>query len=100
MCVLLRDVLRLTFSAGSRSCIGWKFAYVLSLSSFDSLNHPQSRVIEMQEFLVSLLSNFEFSVPDNAKRIRRDRSGFVTPMVEGEECKGAQLPLTVSVLVH
>lgn len=52
----------------------------------------------MQEFLVTLLSNFEFSFPRDAKRIKRDRSGVMTPMVEGEESKGAQLPMKVSVV--
>jgi len=70
-----------TFSGGVRSCIGWRFA-----------------VVEMQAFLITLLSNFEFSIPEGAKDIRRDRSGVMTPMVVGEEDRGAQLPLQVTLL--
>lgn len=53
-------------------------------------------VLEMQTFLVALVSNFEFSSPDNAKRIIRHRSGSIVPMVEGEAHMGSQLPLKVS----
>ena len=52
----------------------------------------------MQAFLITLLSNFEFSIPEGAKGIRRDRSGVMTPMVVGEEDRGAQLPLKVTLL--
>jgi hypothetical protein len=52
----------------------------------------------MQAFLITLLSNFEFSIPDGGKDIRRDRSGVMTPMVVGEEDRGAQLPLKVTLL--
>lgn len=50
----------------------------------------------MQSFLVSLLLNFEFSVPAGAKEIKRLRAGVMTPVVEGEH--GAQMPLKVSLL--
>jgi len=70
-----------TFSGGPRSCIGWRFT-----------------VLETQAFLIDLLSNFEFSIPEGAKDIRRDRSGVMTPMIVGEEDRGAQLPLKVSLL--
>jgi len=71
----------LTFSAGVRGCIGWRFA-----------------VMEMQAFIIALISNFEFSFPKDAKRIIRTRSISIAPMVEGEADKGVQLPLEVRVI--
>lgn len=54
----------------------------------------------MQTFMTSLLLNFEFNIPDGAKRIRRDRAGLMTPMVEGELHLGTQLPLKVSIIAN
>ncbi|KAF5368790.1 hypothetical protein D9757_012275 [Collybiopsis confluens] len=68
-----------TFSAGIRACIGWRFA-----------------VIELQAFIVELLSNFEFSKTPQIDRIRREVAIAVVPTVEGEAEKGNQLPLRVT----
>jgi len=68
----------LTFSAGGRSCIGWRFA-----------------VAEIQAFLVTLIREFSFSVPEG-RNIRTARPGILVPMVIGEEDKGPQLPLTIT----
>jgi len=70
-----------SFSGGHRSCIGWRFA-----------------VIEMHTMLVTLVSQFSFSLPDNGQEIKRLRKISVFPVVVGEEDKGPQLPLKVTAL--
>ncbi|KAL0067434.1 hypothetical protein AAF712_005420 [Marasmius tenuissimus] len=66
----------LTFGAGVRACIGWRFA-----------------VLELQTFLVELISHFEFSPTPECDRIRRESCVVMTPMIEGE--KGARCLLRV-----
>jgi len=68
-----------TFSGGVRTCIGWRFA-----------------VFEIHMFLVTLIRQFEFALPNGAPQVRRWRSGFVIPVVEGQEHEGIQLPLKVT----
>ncbi|PCH35645.1 cytochrome P450 [Wolfiporia cocos MD-104 SS10] len=70
----------LTFSGGVRACIGWRFA-----------------LYEFQAFLVKLMSNFEFTLADETKRLRRENAVVMIPTLEGEAEKGAQLPLKVSL---
>ncbi|KZT29933.1 cytochrome P450 [Neolentinus lepideus HHB14362 ss-1] len=70
----------MTFSSGTRSCIGWRFA-----------------MNEMQCFLVDLISNFEFSLPEDGKRIRREVPLLMFPVVEGEVQDGVKLPLRISI---
>ncbi|KAF7362479.1 PseudoU-synth-2 domain-containing protein [Mycena venus] len=70
----------LTFAGGLRTCIGWRFA-----------------VLELQAFLIELVSNFEFSLTPEAMHIRREACIVMCPTVEGERGKGTQLPLRVSV---
>jgi hypothetical protein len=48
--------------------------------------------------LISLLSNFEFSTPESAKKIHVERSGLMSPKVEGEVDRAAQMPLKISPL--
>ncbi|KAJ3892339.1 cytochrome P450 [Lentinula edodes] len=68
-----------TFSGGIRSCIGWRFA-----------------VIELQAFIVELLSNFEFAATPKINKIRREAALVMVPTIEGELEKGSQLPLRVT----
>ncbi|KAH7869953.1 cytochrome P450 [Lentinula edodes] len=68
-----------TFSAGIRSCIGWRFA-----------------VLEMQAFLVELIKNFEFAATPALDGIRREPAFLMTPSIEGELDKGSQMPLKVA----
>ncbi|KAL0579177.1 hypothetical protein V5O48_002799 [Marasmius crinis-equi] len=68
----------LTFSGGVRSCIGWRFA-----------------VLELQAFVVELISNFEFSLTPECDKIRREACGVMLPTMEGELEKGVQCPLRV-----
>lgn len=70
-----------TFSGGVRACIGWRFA-----------------VTEIHIFLVTLIRQFEFALPDGAPEVKRWRAGFLVPVVEGHERDGPQLPLKVTLL--
>ncbi|KAI0712966.1 cytochrome P450 [Cerioporus squamosus] len=72
----------MTFSAGVRACIGWKFS-----------------VIEMQALLAEILENFEFSIPEEKYTIRRAPVGVaMAPMLEGKEELGTAMPLQVSLV--
>ena len=58
-----------------------------------------TRVIELHTFLVTLVRQFDFSLPDDGRRVRNVRSpGNFTPVVAGEEDKGPQLWLKVTAL--
>ena len=67
-----------------------------ALTLYDSGN--LCRVTEMHTFLVTLIRQFEFALPDDDPKIRRLRPVLVTPVVEGEEHKGIQLPLKITPL--
>ncbi|THV06349.1 cytochrome P450 [Dendrothele bispora CBS 962.96] len=68
----------MTFSAGTRSCIGFKFSQ-----------------LEMKAVLSSLISTFKFALVKD-KKITWSQSGLTTPFVEGDT-KHPRLPLTVSI---
>lgn len=51
----------------------------------------------MQTLLVELISNFEFSVNQQSEKVRRLPCAVMVPVVSGEETKGAQMPLKVSL---
>ncbi|KAF9782990.1 cytochrome P450 [Thelephora terrestris] len=72
----------LTFAAGARACIGWKFS-----------------VIELHSLVVELLENFELSFPEG-KTILRVPAIAMTCMVEGEREKGVQMPIRLKPLVN
>ena len=57
-----------------------------------------SSVIEMQVFLVTLVRKFDISPADHHPQIRRVKSGLLIPMVLGEEHKGTQLPLKITLV--
>ncbi|KAL0575664.1 hypothetical protein V5O48_006321 [Marasmius crinis-equi] len=68
-----------SFSGGVRNCIGWRFA-----------------LYELQAFIVELISNFEFSLTPECRKIRREICGRTAlPVLEGELAKGPQCPLRV-----
>lgn len=56
-----------------------------------------ANVIELQAFIARLVREFQFSEVED-KDIKMWRPGLVVPTVVGEENKGPQLPLKVSVL--
>ncbi|SJK99825.1 uncharacterized protein ARMOST_03136 [Armillaria ostoyae] len=66
----------LSFSAGVRSCIGWRFA-----------------VMEMQAAVFKLVESFEFSLPKEDLQIKRQPAFIMLPMVRDEMSKGTQMPL-------
>ncbi|KIK60769.1 hypothetical protein GYMLUDRAFT_200098, partial [Collybiopsis luxurians FD-317 M1] len=68
-----------TFSAGIRSCIGWRFA-----------------VLELQAFLYEMLRNFEFTATPQVHNVRRVTAFVMIPSIEGELEKGSQMPLKVA----
>ncbi|KAG2074169.1 cytochrome P450 [Suillus decipiens] len=70
----------MTFSAGIRGCIGWRFA-----------------VLEIQAVLVELVENFEYRFPEGVEVVRLN-AGLMAPMVEGKLHEGSQMPLEVSVI--
>ncbi|OCH87516.1 cytochrome P450 [Obba rivulosa] len=69
----------MTFSAGVRGCIGWRFS-----------------VMESQALIAEILENFEFSPPPNPPEILRLPSSVMAPAVRGE--KGIQMPLQISIV--
>ncbi|KAK0445349.1 cytochrome P450 [Desarmillaria tabescens] len=72
----------LTFSAGIRGCLGWRFA-----------------VMELQSVVTELLDNFEFSMPKGASKLQHGPAGMaLSPIVPGKAEEGPQIPLLVAVL--
>ncbi|KAI0263471.1 cytochrome P450 [Gloeopeniophorella convolvens] len=71
----------LNFSGGLRGCIGWRFS-----------------ILEMQMIAITLLENFEFSMPppNEKTRVYRKPSGIMMPMCEGE--RGVWLGLVIKAL--
>ncbi|KAH9851138.1 cytochrome P450 [Lenzites betulinus] len=70
----------LTFAAGVRGCIGWRFA-----------------VYEVQAFLTELVSNFQFELTPDVARVCKTQAIVMVPTLAGELEKGVQLPLRVSL---
>ncbi|KIY46094.1 cytochrome P450 [Fistulina hepatica ATCC 64428] len=68
----------MSFSAGIRGCMGWRFA-----------------VYELQAFLVEIVDAFEFLVAPEARNIRREQTFVMSPTIEGRVDEGSQLPLLV-----
>ncbi|KAK0442285.1 cytochrome P450 [Desarmillaria tabescens] len=72
----------MTFGAGPRSCIGWRFA-----------------IMELQTILARLIQNFEFFLPEGGVEMQQfPGSPAVVPVVKGKAHLGAQVPLRVKVL--
>ncbi|PBK89446.1 cytochrome P450 [Armillaria gallica] len=71
----------MTFSYGSRSCIGWRFA-----------------VMEMQTVLANLIQNFEFSLPEGVGIQQFPGAQAIVPVVKGEAHLGSRVPLKVTSL--
>ena len=56
------------------------------------------RVAEMQAFVFELISRLKFEPTEKTARIRRENCLVTLPMVGGEEQKGNQLPLRISII--
>ena len=52
----------------------------------------------MHTFLVTLIRQFDFYLPDNGQEVRTFKQDLILPMVVGEEHKGPQMPLKVVAL--
>jgi len=59
------------------------------------LIQPHPSLAEIQAFLVTLVREFDFSIPEG-RNIRTARPGILVPIVIGEEDKGPQLPLKIT----
>ena len=56
-------------------------------------------VLEMHTFLVTLVRNFDFSLPNDGRVVKGMRpTGTMVPGVVGEEHKGPQLRLKITAL--
>ncbi|KAK0186151.1 cytochrome P450 [Armillaria mellea] len=72
----------MTFSAGIRACIGWRFA-----------------IMEMQVLVTELLSKFEFSPSEEGLELLHFRGAqTLIPVVKGRIHEGEQVPLRVALL--
>ncbi|SJL11749.1 uncharacterized protein ARMOST_15157 [Armillaria ostoyae] len=71
----------MSFSSGSRSCIGWRFA-----------------VMEMQTVLANLIQNFEFRLPEGVVIQQFPGAQAIMPVVKGEAYLGSRVPLKVTIL--
>lgn len=70
----------LSFSSGSRACLGWRFA-----------------MVKMQSFIVELIDRFDLRPQHPKQRVRQWGDNLTSPLVDGEEHKGAELHLIVSL---
>ncbi|KAH9894916.1 PAH-inducible cytochrome P450 monooxygenase PC-PAH 4 [Cubamyces lactineus] len=91
----------MTFSAGTRACIGWRF----SPSQVD-VAHPSSplnMVIEMQALCTELLGSFQFSLPDGydpkkPELQRAPSSSNMIAIIRGKPELGTAMRLRVELL--
>ncbi|THU90040.1 cytochrome P450 [Dendrothele bispora CBS 962.96] len=72
----------LTFGGGPHSCIGQVFEWRFALQ-------------EMQVFLIEMVRNFRFALPEGV-RIKREMTLGSIPVVEGDPSKGQRLPLKIT----
>ncbi|KAH9928018.1 cytochrome P450 [Epithele typhae] len=70
----------LTFSAGLRACIGWRFA-----------------LYQLQAVAAELLDQFEFALPEDKPQIKRAPAGTMIPVIDTKEGKKSMMPLRVSL---
>jgi cytochrome P450 len=70
----------LTLGGGVRSCIGWKFA-----------------LHELQSLTADIINNFELFPTPDLDRLRREACLVMLPTLEGEQLKGANLPLKIGL---
>ena len=62
-------------------------------------DHRTDSVIEFHTFLVTLVRQFDFSLPNDGREVRKMRPpGLVVPVVAGQEHEGPQLWLKVTAL--
>lgn len=72
----------MTFSGGTRGCLGWRFS-----------------LVEMQAIVFDLIENFKFALPPEKVEIRRAPTGaLMSPLVKDKAHEGSQMPLLVTPL--
>ncbi|KAK7031141.1 hypothetical protein VNI00_013749 [Paramarasmius palmivorus] len=69
----------MTFSAGVRSCLGWRFA-----------------VHEIQTVTTQLVESFQFSIPPGVDIVKVE-TAFMSPVVRGKTDEGLQMPLKIKL---
>ncbi|KAI0745013.1 cytochrome P450 [Earliella scabrosa] len=70
----------MSFSAGPRGCIGWRFS-----------------IIEIQAIVAELCANFQFSLPSEKMTIKRAPMWIaMAPMIVGQEELNVAMPLKIS----
>ncbi|KIM23166.1 hypothetical protein M408DRAFT_28079 [Serendipita vermifera MAFF 305830] len=74
---------QLTFLAGPRACIGFKFS-----------------LIEMKALLFPLIRSFEFELAVPSEQITRKTAIVTQPEVKSEPTKGGQLPMIIRPVTH
>lgn len=74
---------QLTFLAGPRACIGFKFS-----------------LIEMKALLFTLIRSFEFELAVPSEQITRKTAIVTQPEVKSEPTKGGQLPMIIRPVTH
>jgi hypothetical protein len=52
--------------------------------------------LELQAFIVEMISSFNFSHVYDPAQFRREVAGVMTPVIEGQFEKGSQLPLRIT----
>ena len=65
----------------------------------DNMTWPNS-VSEIQAFVFELISKLKFEAVEKTSLVRRENCLVTLPMVGGEERKGNQLPLRISIINH
>ena len=63
----------------------------------DQMPDRHYRLYELQSFLVELVSHFEFAPAIERNRVSRVPCLVMTPAVDGDLGKGAQMPLKVTL---
>ncbi|KIK96601.1 hypothetical protein PAXRUDRAFT_825792 [Paxillus rubicundulus Ve08.2h10] len=71
----------MTFSAGNRACIGWRFA-----------------ILEMQAVLTELIETFSFELPPAGVEYLRVNAGVMFPMIKDKMEEGVQMKLKISLV--
>lgn len=88
----------MSFSTGTRACLGWRFAYDSVLLFLPrAIADYETRLTEIQAFVSTLVGKFEFAMTDKAERIVRLPMLVMAPMVDNELERGVQIPLVVSL---
>lgn len=48
--------------------------------------------------MIELVANFEFGLTEKCEKIRREPCNIMSPTLEGEIAKGAQMPLKITLV--